>query len=191
MVQPFVDLARLLYCFWVFGTTSDNRSISNQPGRFKMLKSLRKGFTLVELMIVVAIIGILAAIAIPNFVEMQYRAKRAEIPSNVDGIKTAQMGYDAAFDEFISCLDHPGAASIGKKQVDWAGGNTDFQKLGWSPDGKVRGTYAVDTTVASASVKGADFTVTGICDVDADSNPADYTATKSINTVFLDNNDTY
>ncbi len=57
-----------------------------------MFKS-KKGFTLIELMIVVAIIGILAAIAIPNFLKFQAKSKQSEAKTNLKGIYTAETGY--------------------------------------------------------------------------------------------------
>jgi type IV pilus assembly protein PilA len=60
-----------------------------------MTKNVQKGFTLIELMIVIAIIGILAAIAIPAYQNYVRRARFAEVLSIGDSYKTAvALCYD-------------------------------------------------------------------------------------------------
>jgi len=55
----------------------------------------QKGFTLIELMIVVAIIGILAAIAIPNFLTYQAKSKQSEAKVGLGAIATSSIAYNA------------------------------------------------------------------------------------------------
>ena len=67
-----------------------------------MRKTLKKGFTLIELMIVVAIIGILAAIAIPNFIKFQARSKQSEAKTNLKGIFSAEKSWFGEKDTYAS-----------------------------------------------------------------------------------------
>lgn len=142
----------------------------------------QKGFTLIELMIVVAIIGILAAIAIPNFRAYQLKAKRGEIPTNMKAIKTAEVAYQAEMDTFVALTASPDNAPVATKR-NWADAGTGFTSIGWMASGTVYGSYS---GVAGASGIATSVTATGICDVDADGNDATYTFIVDITTPSLD-----
>ena len=66
---------------------------------------IARGFTLIELMIVVAIIGILAAIAIPNFVKFQCRSKRSEAKTNLKGLYVAMESYRGLNDSYVTLTE--------------------------------------------------------------------------------------
>src|SRR5881296_2274071 len=78
-------------------TSSGNVPRTPNHGGRDMLTSWRdqKGFTLIELMIVVAIIGILAAIAIPNFMTYQAKSKQSEAKVGLGGIFTTATSFFA------------------------------------------------------------------------------------------------
>ena len=63
-----------------------------------------KGFSLVELMIVVAIIGVLAALAVPKFQSFQAKAKQSEAKSNLSHIYTLEQSYYGDQDKYSALL---------------------------------------------------------------------------------------
>lgn len=63
------------------------------------------GFTLIELMITVAIIGVLSAIAIPNFLSYQARARQSEARAVLSGIYVTEQSYFINFNRFGSMLE--------------------------------------------------------------------------------------
>jgi type IV pilus assembly protein PilA len=139
----------------------------------------RKGFTLIELMIVVAIIGILAAIAIPNFLRFQARAKQSEAKQNLGAIFTAYTAY------FSNNNTFPGAVMF------IVGGGT-FNCLSvadWEPKGAIRYNYNCMTAPVFlpannnadcdppviTNATDIDFTVAACGNIDSDSTVDEWT----------------
>ncbi|MBD64084.1 MAG: hypothetical protein CME62_02680 [Halobacteriovoraceae bacterium] len=66
------------------------------------------GFTLVEMMIAIAIIGVLAAVTVPNFKKYQAKSKVVEAKMQLASAYTAEKGFYQLFDMYATCLDYMG-----------------------------------------------------------------------------------
>jgi type IV pilus assembly protein PilA len=123
-----------------------------------MLRS-RKGFTLIELMIVVAIIGILAAIAIPNFLKFQAKSKQSEAKTNLKGIYTAETGYfgeNNSYGTFAQVNWAPVGKSLYRYTVDEGDdlGNMDVNFDSWVTTGPSEAVPGLDANAFTAGAQG-------------------------------------
>ena len=112
-----------------------------------MLRSIQKGFTLIELMIVVAIIGILAAIALPAYQDYTVRAKVSEV------LLAASSGRTAVSEAVqISGLGFPGSASlIIQSQSSQYVASVDYQSTA-SVSGVVTAYARGDTAISGSTI---------------------------------------
>ena len=83
------------------------------------MKMNKKGFTLVELLMVVIIIGILVTLAVPNYQKVVERAKGTKAKANLDMVRKAQIQYRALVDEFADALATLDSAS----EIDFSSAN--------------------------------------------------------------------
>ncbi len=132
-----------------------------------MTHRARAGFTLIELMIVVAIIAVLAAIAIPSFLRYQLRARATEAVTHVQAIATAEHGYFAEYGTYVSAPTPTPATVPGVRKLPFPGG-TAFDVIGWRPEGGVQFQYRVGADSDGAPGPLTRFSVEARADLDED-----------------------
>ena len=125
---------------------------------FKSILSSTKGFTLVELMIVVAIIGILASVAIPNYSKFQAKARQTEAKVELSGLFTAEQSYAVDQNTFVACIADIGLI-VGSKalyyNLGFGGTATGCGAVGGTSCKSVFSQGGTTTTSGTCAIKGA------------------------------------
>jgi type IV pilus assembly protein PilA len=153
------------------------------------MKKQAKGFTLIELMIVVAIIGILAAIAIPNFLRYQLRSKFSELKTNVEAIYKSEESLRqseralcvGAMTGTYAAFGVVPAGAPGAQKIVWVAADRVLASaIDWQVEGATYGQYQaagnnaaapagfVNNCGAPAVTLGYDVTIGASSDIDGD-----------------------
>jgi prepilin-type N-terminal cleavage/methylation domain-containing protein len=141
------------------------------------LAKKEKGFTLMELLIAVAIVAVLAGIGIPIYMKLQSGAKATEANANLDGIRTCEESYKMVHNAYMDCTISPVNAIPDETPVAFADTDGDttigFDAIGFQPNANVRFIYEVGGSSGIAYTAGA------LGDTDGDTNCVLYLATQS------------
>ena len=131
------------------------------------------GFTLIEVMIVVALIGVLASVAIPGFLTYQARTRRSEAYANLSAVALSQTAFHAVKGLYhgtgLSWPDPVPYGGLGASRMLWdAASEAAFSELGWAPEGQVFYSYETNTpeVPGSGCTCSVCFSATAFGDVD-------------------------
>lgn len=164
-------------------------------------KSARKGFTLLELVVVVAIVGILAAIAVPAFRGYINRSRTSEAVTFLGEIKLRQESYRSEFGQYCAVAGstwgtwNPAVLPTGGTSGTWVS-NANWRSLGATPDSQVRFQYATiagapgTTPPGGLGYAGNDFWFVSqaIGDLDEDGNLVTFEGYSASNHIWISDN---
>lgn len=122
------------------------------------MKKVQQGFTLIELMIVIAIIGILAAIALPAYQQYTQKARFSEVVLATSGVKSAVEVCAQVTGAMTNCA--PASAGDVQRAMAGANGADSVTSVTYAPTGANTGTITAIPAITGVDA-GATYVLTG------------------------------